>query len=136
MDLNFIKRHPHEVSDMAILEEFFKKNNFDEPQTLIESMRSKYQIKKDYLFLFVKKMSVLKGAIKKNFFKPEDIEVYTSESEEEDFSESEEMDRIKERKNKRKNRKRKGKNVYKSQIPTPNGTASKTFQKTNEEILI
>lgn len=48
-------------------------------------------------------MSVLKGAIKKNFFKPEDIEVYTSESEEEDFSESEEMDRVKERKNKRKN---------------------------------
>lgn len=59
-------------------------------------------------------MSVLKGAIKKNFFKPEDIEVYTSESEEEDFSESEEMDRVKERKNKRKNWKRKGKNVYKS----------------------
>lgn len=42
MDLNFIKRHPHEVTDMAILEEFFKKNNFDEPQTLIESMWSKY----------------------------------------------------------------------------------------------
>jgi len=69
-------------------------------------MRSKYQIKKDYLFLFVKKMSVLKGAIKKNFFKPEEIEVYTSESEEEDFSESEEMDKIKDRKRKRKNRKR------------------------------
>lgn len=95
MDVNFIKRHPHEVADMTILEEYFKKNNFDEPQTLIESMRNKYQIKKDYLFSFVKKMSVLKGAIKKNFFKPEDIDVYTSESEEEDFSESEEMEKVK-----------------------------------------
>jgi len=40
-------------------------------------------------------MSVLKGAIKKNFFKPEEFEIYTSDSEEEENSDSEENEKSK-----------------------------------------
>lgn len=38
-------------------------------------------MEKDYLFNFVKKMSVLKGVIQKNFFEPEDFDVNSSDSE-------------------------------------------------------
>jgi len=64
---------------MHIIEEFFKKNNFDIPRMFLEEPIGtkfvKYQLKKDYLFDFVKKMTILKGEISKNFFKPENFEI-------------------------------------------------------------
>jgi hypothetical protein len=75
---------------MVIIEEFFKKNNFDMPRIFIQDKISTkkfnvhYQLEKDYLFKFIKKMSVLKGHIRKNFFFPEDFEIDSSDSDEND----------------------------------------------------
>ena len=81
---------------MDIIEEFFKKNNFEMPRIFIQdkigSKYATYSIKKDYLFEFVKKMSVLKGIIQKNFFTPEDFDIDSSDSDENDENSSESSD--------------------------------------------
>jgi hypothetical protein len=52
---------------MEIIEEFFKKNNFEMPRQFVEDEIGtpyvKYKIKSNYLFEFAKKMTVIKGEI-------------------------------------------------------------------------
>lgn len=93
-----MKRHPDKMTNMMIIEEFFKKNNFEIPRIFIQdkigTKYATYTIEKDYLFKFVKKMSVLKGVIQKNFFEPEDFEVNSSDSEDlENYSSDDDSER-------------------------------------------
>ena len=44
-DREFMKRHPTRVRGMNVIEEFFKKNNFEMPRIFVEDKISTKQVK-------------------------------------------------------------------------------------------